>query len=127
MSDFRVIYHARACPDCGSLEVTERDLDLTDGTTETALICQDCGAAWPVACIAEALQPILIGPAPFPHLSLRIDGKPPATPAADRCYWCPRCDTYLTGTDLAAASLLHYTPGPDRAITRRDLTPAPRS
>jgi hypothetical protein len=50
---FRVIYHPPVCPDCGSADITETDIQTTDGLTETALICRDCGAAWPVACIAE--------------------------------------------------------------------------
>ncbi len=127
MSGFRVIYHATVCPDCGSDEVTEHDIVMTDGTAETALTCGQCGAAWPVACVAENLQPASPDPACAPHLALRIDAKPPGTAAEHRRYWCPRCDAYLTGTELATTSALHYTPGPDRIITRADLTPAGRS
>lgn len=111
----RVIYHAHVCPDCGSDDVTQHEIQTTDGLTETALICEPCGAAWPVACIAEQLQPAA------PHLALRIDGCPPASPAALRLYWCPSCDGYLTGTDLTTVPVLHYTPGPDRIITQADL------
>ena len=50
---FRVIFHEPICPDCGSVHITEHDVETTDGLTETALICADCGAAWPVACVAE--------------------------------------------------------------------------
>ena len=56
---FRVIYHARTCPDCGSDDVTTSDIDTTDGLRETAHICTRCGAAWPVACVAEDLTPVL--------------------------------------------------------------------
>ena len=58
-----------------------------------------------------------------PHLVLRIDARPPGTGPAGRLYWCPRCDLYLTGTELAATAIVHYTPGPDRTITEADLTP----
>ena len=54
---------------------------------------------------------------------LRIDARPPGTGPAGRLYWCPRCDLYLTGTELAATAIVHYTPGPDRTITEADLTP----
>jgi transcription elongation factor Elf1 len=64
MSEFRVIYHARTCPDCGSDDVTEHDVEITDGSTETALTCGACGAAWPVACIAEQLEPAAPGVRP---------------------------------------------------------------
>lgn len=50
---FRVIPHAAICPDCHSATVTTTEVDTGDGLTETALICADCGAAWPLACIAE--------------------------------------------------------------------------
>jgi hypothetical protein len=123
MSEFRVIYHQQTCPDCKSDNITENEIQTTDGLTETALICGDCGAAWPVACVAEQLEPARTDPAAPPHLALRIDGCPPATAAACRLYWCPACDTYLTGAELASAPALHYTPGPDRVITRAHLTP----
>jgi hypothetical protein len=123
MSGFRVIYHQQVCPDCKSDNITENEIPTTDGVSETALICGDCGAAWPVACVAEQLEPARTHPAARPHLVLRIDGRPPAAEAAKRLYWCPACDTYLTGTELAAGPALHYTPGPDRVITQADLTP----
>ena len=123
MSEFRVIYHQEVCPDCRSGNITENEIQTTDGLTETALICGDCGAAWPVACVAEQLEPARTSPAARPHLVLQIDGYPPATEAARRLYWCPACDTYLTGTELASTPALHYTPGPDRVITQADLTP----
>jgi hypothetical protein len=119
---FRVIYHEPVCPDCGSDNTTTEDIDTTDGLTETAHICNDCGAAWPVACIAEHLRPETDGHQPAPHLVLRIDARPPHTGPAGRLYWCPRCDLYLTGTELATTAVLHYTPGPDRTITEADLT-----
>ena len=127
MSEFRVIYHQQVCPDCGSENITENEIQTTDGFTETALICGDCGAAWPVACVAEHLEPATTSPngyaAERPHLVLRIDGCPPGAEAARRWYWCPSCDAFLTGTSLASAPALHYTPGPDRVITQADLTP----
>jgi len=74
VSDIRVIYHQRACPDCASTDISEYEAEITDGSTETALACRDCGAAWPLACIAEQLPPPV--PAARPHLVLRIDGCP---------------------------------------------------
>ncbi len=50
---FRVISHEPVCPDCGSHDITTDDIDLADGTAETAYICRTCGEAWPIACIAE--------------------------------------------------------------------------
>jgi hypothetical protein len=50
---FRVIHHEPICPDCGSFDITEEDVETGDGVTETALICQDCGTAWPLACVTE--------------------------------------------------------------------------
>jgi hypothetical protein len=128
MSEFRVIYHQQTCPDCKSDNITEQEIQTTDGLTETALICGDCGAAWPVACIAEHLEPA--SPSPDQqavvraHLVLRIDGRSPAIGAARRWYWCPSCDAFLTGTELAAIPIVHYTPGPARIITADDLRPA---
>ena len=122
--NFRVIYHQPVCPDCSSSQISTEDIDTTDGFTETAHICRDCGAAWPVACIAEHLRPET-SPGDrhtLPHLVLRIDACPPGTGPAARLYWCPRCDVYLTGTGLAATAVVHYTPGPDRTITEADLT-----
>jgi hypothetical protein len=123
MSEFRVIHHEPVCPDCGSHDITTSDIDITDGLSETAHICTACGAAWPIACVAEQLQPAPTGPAAQPHLVLQIDAHPPGTEAARRRYWCPACDSYLSGTDLAATPALHYTPGPTRVIARADLTP----
>ena len=127
MNEFRVIYHPQTCPDCKSDNITENEIQTTDGLTETALICGDCGAAWPVACIAEHLEPARPSPDGHPvvraHLVVRTDGHPPATKADRRCYWCPKCDRYLTGTELTAIPFLHYTPGPARIITADDLRP----
>ena len=36
----RVIYHEPICPDCGSFDVTEHEVDTGDGINEIALICQ---------------------------------------------------------------------------------------
>jgi hypothetical protein len=123
MSEFRVIYHERHCPDCGSDDITEQEIPITDGSAETALACHACGAAWPLACVAEQLEPARTNPAAKPHLALRIDGCPPGTMASRRRYWCPACDTYLTGIDLARTWPMHYTPGPDRVMTEADLNP----
>jgi ribosomal protein S27AE len=51
--DHRVIYHEPICPDCGSFDITESEVDTGDGITEIALTCTKCGAAWPVACVVE--------------------------------------------------------------------------
>ena len=53
MSEFRVIHHEAICPDCHSHNVTTSDVDTGDEITETAFVCQDCGQAWPLACVAE--------------------------------------------------------------------------
>ena len=58
MSGFRVIPHEPVCPDCGSHDITTTDIDTTDGLTEAAHICATCGAAWPIACVAEDLAPV---------------------------------------------------------------------
>ena len=50
---FRVIYHEPLCPDCGSDHIVTCDVETGDGITETAHQCRSCGAAWPVACVAE--------------------------------------------------------------------------
>ena len=54
---FRVIYHEPVCPDCGSHDISTEEVDTGDGLTETAHICGDCGAAWPVACVSDWAQP----------------------------------------------------------------------
>ena len=50
---YRVIVHEPVCPDCGSFDITEAEVDTGDGVTETALICRACGAAWPLACVSD--------------------------------------------------------------------------
>jgi len=50
---FRVIYHEPVCPECGSADITTEDVDMADGTTETAYLCRACGEAWPLACVTE--------------------------------------------------------------------------
>jgi hypothetical protein len=47
--------HEPICPqpDCGSFDVITDEVDTGDGITETAYICEACGAAWPLACIVE--------------------------------------------------------------------------
>ncbi len=49
----RVIYHEPICPDCGSFEITEAEIDTGDGINELGLICEACGTAWPVACVVD--------------------------------------------------------------------------
>ena len=51
--DHKVIYHEPICPDCGSFNVTEHEVDTGDGITEIALTCTPCGTSWPVACVVE--------------------------------------------------------------------------
>ena len=48
-----VLFHETVCPQCGSDNITEEEVDTGDGITEVALICHDCGTAWPVACIVD--------------------------------------------------------------------------
>jgi hypothetical protein len=50
---FRVIYHEAICPDCGSFDITQTEVQTTDEFTETALTCQQCGTAWPIACVFD--------------------------------------------------------------------------
>ena len=50
---FRVIYHEPICPDCGSFDITQAEVQTTDEFTETALTCRRCGAAWPLACVSD--------------------------------------------------------------------------
>ena len=50
---FRVIYHEPICPDCGSFDITEDEVETGDGLTETALTCRNCGTAWPLACVSD--------------------------------------------------------------------------
>ena len=45
--------HEPLCPDCGLFDVITEDVDTGDGLTETAYICEVCGCAWPLACVAE--------------------------------------------------------------------------
>jgi hypothetical protein len=49
----RVIYHEPICPDCGSFDITEAEIDTGDNINELGLICEACGTAWPVACVVE--------------------------------------------------------------------------
>jgi transposase-like protein len=51
--DMRLVPHPPVCPECGSDDVTTEQVDMSDDTTETAWICQPCGAAWPLACVCE--------------------------------------------------------------------------
>ena len=53
MSSFRVLFHAHLCPDCGSDDITESEVDTGEGVTEIALTCEKCHTAWPVACVVD--------------------------------------------------------------------------
>ncbi len=55
----RVLYHPHVCPDCDSADVGQAEVDTGDGIIETALICRDCGTAWPVACVTDWQYPSL--------------------------------------------------------------------
>ncbi len=50
---YRVIYHAQVCPDCGCDDITQAEVETSDGVTEIALTCTQCGTAWPVACVVD--------------------------------------------------------------------------
>jgi hypothetical protein len=50
---FRVVYHPHYCPTCQSANVTTGEVETTDGITETALFCRDCGDVWPLACVTD--------------------------------------------------------------------------
>jgi hypothetical protein len=50
---YRVIFHAQVCPDCGSGDITESEVETGEGITEIALTCTQCGTAWPVACVVD--------------------------------------------------------------------------
>jgi hypothetical protein len=71
----RVVMHPRVCPDCGSGNVVQAEVDTGDGITETALTCRACGACWPVACVTDwphPAQPDLTG---FEHDPELVDGR----------------------------------------------------
>ncbi len=51
--DLRLIEHTATCPECGSTDVGTDQVSLGDDIEETAYVCDDCGAAWPLACICE--------------------------------------------------------------------------
>jgi transposase-like protein len=51
--DLRLVPHPPVCPDCGSDDVGTEQVDMGDGTSETAYLCKPCGAAWPLACVCE--------------------------------------------------------------------------
>ena len=50
---YRVLFHEQVCPQCGSADIDEQEVETGDGITEIALICRPCGCAWPVACVVE--------------------------------------------------------------------------
>ena len=39
MNQLRVLFHAHVCPDCGSDDITESEVETGDGITEIALTC----------------------------------------------------------------------------------------
>ena len=49
----RVVYHEPICPDCGSFDIIQDEIDTGDGINELGLICDGCGTAWPVACVVD--------------------------------------------------------------------------
>jgi DNA-directed RNA polymerase subunit M/transcription elongation factor TFIIS len=51
--EMRLVPHAPVCPECGSDDVATEQVEMGDGTEETAYICKACGAAWPLACVCE--------------------------------------------------------------------------
>ena len=53
MNELRVLFRTHVCPDCGSDDITESEVDTSDGITEIALTCHACGTAWPVACVVD--------------------------------------------------------------------------
>jgi transcription elongation factor Elf1 len=53
VTGYRVVYHAQLCPDCGSDDITQAEVETGDGITEIALTCRTCGTAWPVACVVD--------------------------------------------------------------------------
>ena len=57
----RVIYHEPICPDCGSFDITENEVDTGDGINELGLTCEACGSAWPVACVVDWTTPTPTG------------------------------------------------------------------
>ncbi len=50
---YRVLLHEQVCPQCGSTDIDQAEVETGDGITEIALTCQPCGCAWPVACVVE--------------------------------------------------------------------------
>jgi hypothetical protein len=53
VNELRVLFRTHVCPDCGSDDITESEVETGDGITEIALTCQACGTAWPVACVVD--------------------------------------------------------------------------
>ena len=53
MNELRVLFRTHVCPDCGSDDITESEVETGDGITEIALTCNSCGTAWPVACVVD--------------------------------------------------------------------------
>jgi len=53
VTELRVVYHVAICPDCGSSDIRTEEVDTGDGLTETAMVCDRCGTAWPLACVTD--------------------------------------------------------------------------
>jgi hypothetical protein len=53
VNEFRVLFHTHVCPDCGSDDITESEVETGDGVTEIALNYTKCGTTWPVACVVD--------------------------------------------------------------------------
>jgi transposase-like protein len=52
-TEMRLIPHHATCPACGSTDVRTEAIELAEGITEDAYVCEHCGTAWPLACVCE--------------------------------------------------------------------------
>jgi predicted nucleic-acid-binding Zn-ribbon protein len=43
VTELRVLFHAHVCPDCGSDDITEAEVQTGGGITEIALTCTPSG------------------------------------------------------------------------------------
>ena len=71
----RVVMHPRICPDCGSANVDQGEIETGDGITETALTCRDCGTAWPIACVTDWQYPARPDVTGYEHNPELADGR----------------------------------------------------
>jgi hypothetical protein len=74
-SRHRVVYHPHVCPDCGSQDVRQAEVETGDGLTETALTCRTCGIAWPVACVTDWQYPDQPDVTGYEHDPQLTDGR----------------------------------------------------